>query len=395
MISNLAHLLQGDWVGETGAEITLDDREEMTMPFGIRNHIKSWFPFLNTFSPWSSDMDDLPAKIKKVFRQLSLAFCLLTMALILVSGCAQQSALASQVAPATRATLIQATPSAGFQYPYFLRVLPKIDKAAPTYLLAEPNNSGKSCKRFEYHLAQARKLAENGVGSDVSLQLGIPLLVPVFPRPPEIYTQILNRRAPLATAPELHRLDLQLLAMIDDARRRLAQQGIQVHERILLTGFSASGAFVNRFTALHPERLKAVAAGGVNGMLILPMDRIDTVRLPFPLGTADFASILNRPFQVDAWRRVPQFIYMGACDTNDAVWFDDAYTEDQRKIIYKYLGERMQTDRWEKCQSLYREAGATVTFRTYPCIGHETNGRIEPEIAEFFRRASQPIAESL
>jgi hypothetical protein len=121
------------------------------------------------------------------------------------------------------------------------------------------------------------------------------------------------------------------------------------------------------------------------------MDRIDTVSLPFPLGTADFASILNRPFQLGIWRRVPQFIYMGACDTNDAVPNDDAYTEAQRKIIYEYLGERMQPDRWEKCQSLYREAGATVTFRTYPCVGHETNERIDADIADFFRRASQTI----
>jgi pimeloyl-ACP methyl ester carboxylesterase len=338
-------------------------------------------------------MGDLLARIEKVICQLYLAFCLLAMALIWVSGCVQQRAQPSQVDPATLTILIPAKPSAGFQYPYLLRVQPKIDEAAPMYLLVEPNNSGKPCKRFEYHLAKARELAETGVPSDVSRRLGVPLFVPVFPRPPEIYTQFLNRRALLATAPELHRLDLQLLAMIADARCRLARRDIQIQEKILLTGFSASGAFANRFTALHPEVVKAVAAGGVNGMFILPMDRIGTASLPFPLGTADFASILNRPFQVDAWRRVSQFIYMGADDTNDAVKFDDAYTETQRKIIYEYLGERMQPDRWEKCQSLYREAGATVTFRTYPCVGHDTNERIHADIADFFRQASQPIAE--
>jgi hypothetical protein len=340
-------------------------------------------------------MDDFAANIKKVIYQLYLTFFLLAIALILASGCAQKNVQASQIAPATESTLIPATPSAGFQYPYFLRVQPKIDEAAPTYLLVEPNNSGKPCKWFEYHLWQARKLAETGVGSDVSRRLGVPLLVPVFPRPPEIYTQFLNRQALLAPAPELHRLDLQLLAMIGDARRRLARRGIQTQEKVLISGFSASGTFANRFTALHPEVVKAVAAGGVNGMLILPMDRIGTTSLPFPLGTVDFASILKRPFQADAWRRVPQFIYMGGCDTNDAVdpKYNDAYTEDQRKIIYEYLGERMQPDRWEKCQSLYREAGATVTFRTYPCVGHDTNVEIQADIADFFRRASQPIAE--
>jgi hypothetical protein len=324
---------------------------------------------------------------------LHCASRLLAIALILVCGCAQQSVQPSRVNPETRTILIPATPSAGFQYPYLLRVHPKIDEAAPTYLLVEPNNSGHLTESLKHDIAESTTQAETGVGSDVSRRLGVPILVPVFPRSGEIYTHILNRRALLATAPELHRVDLQLLAMISDARHRLAKQGIQIQEKILLTGFSSSGAFVNRFTALHPEVVKAVAAGGVNGMLILSMDRIGTVCLPFPLGTADFASILNRPFQVDAWRRVPQFIYMGACDANDAVPSVDAYTEAQRKIIYEYLGERMQPDRWEKCQSLYREAGATVTFRTYPCIGHETNERIHADIADFFRRASQPIAE--
>jgi len=41
------------------------------MPLGIRNLVKSWFSFLNTFSPSSSDMDDLLAKLKAVLDQLT------------------------------------------------------------------------------------------------------------------------------------------------------------------------------------------------------------------------------------------------------------------------------------------------------------------------------------
>lgn len=41
------------------------------MPLGIRNLVKSWFSFLNTFSPSSSDMDELLAKIEKVLGQLA------------------------------------------------------------------------------------------------------------------------------------------------------------------------------------------------------------------------------------------------------------------------------------------------------------------------------------
>ena len=42
-------------------------------------------------------------------------------------------------------------------------------------------------------------------------------------------------------------MDLQLLAMIDDVRARLKAVGLVTHEKALLTGFSASGTFTNRF----------------------------------------------------------------------------------------------------------------------------------------------------
>ncbi len=82
---------------------------------------------------------------------------------------------------------------------------------------------------------------------------------------------------------------------------------------------------------------------------------------------------------------MPQFIYMGADDQNDAVLFDDGYAPEERSIVFAVLGERMQPDRWERCQALYHGAGATVTFRTYAGIGHGTNDQIAAELIAFFR----------
>lgn len=289
------------------------------------------------------------------------------------------------------AKLIPADPKRGFQFPYLLRLPPAGGPDALPFLLVEPNNSGHVSNDFQEHIDAALALAKQGLGGDVARRLGVAFFMPVFPRPPDLYTQSLDRKTLLTTDPQLKRLDLQLLAMISDARERLGQQGIRVNQRVFLTGFSASGVFVTRFAALHPDAVQALAAGGVNAFVILPLAQIDATPLRFPLGIADLPAILQRPSQIERWRGIPQLLFMGEEDKNDAVQFEDAYPAAERAIIYKYVGEKMLPDRWDKCQQLYREAGAAVAFTTYPRLNHGTTGRVHADIASFFRQNSTPV----
>lgn len=290
--------------------------------------------------------------------------------------------------PANTLEVIVAAPSKGFHYPYLLKLPTNARLDGTTYLLVEPNNTGRVSDDFAVHADAAKKLANSAVGSFVAKRLDLPLLVPIFPRPEtgwETYTHALDRDSMLKDGP-MRRLDLQLLAMIDDARKRLRGYGVATHQKILLTGFSASGTFSNRFTLLHPEKVHAVATGGLNAMLIVPSTTLDNVALPYPLGISDLQEIANTRFDAAKWRSVPQFIYMGAKDDNDAVLFDDGYSESERAIVFNVLGKAMQPDRWTHMQKLYREAAANATFRTYEHMGHGTDGQINGEIAEFFRK---------
>ena len=81
----------------------------------------------------------------------------------------------------------------------------------------------------------------------------------------------------------LERIDLQLIAMIEHARAMLMERDLQVQDRILMDGFSASGTFVNRFAALHPQFVRAVAAGAVNGLPIFPLAELTEQNYPTPL----------------------------------------------------------------------------------------------------------------
>src|SRR6478672_1037402 len=149
------------------------------------------------------------------------------LAVILVITCnfcfAQQ--LQQQVIKKNSIYIIKQDPVKGFHSDYILFVPEKTALHTWTYLLVEPNNTGKLSDDIEMHKMAAIDLASvSSVGNNISTELHIPLLVPVFPRPATdslLYTHALDRDVMTNTAALYNRLDLQLLAMIEDAKNRL------------------------------------------------------------------------------------------------------------------------------------------------------------------------------
>jgi hypothetical protein len=287
---------------------------------------------------------------------------------------------------ATAQAVVPADPGMGFHFPYVLQQ-PASGIVKLPFLLVEPNNSGHVSARFDDHLQSAIELALAGLGGSVARKLDAALLMPVFPRGPELYTHSLGRTTMLTTDPALRRLDLQVRAMIRDAQTKLGDQGNALQAQVLLSGFSASAMFVTRFAAMHPTTVRAVAAGGLNGFVILPLPRLGKVDLAFPLGIGDLSAISGQRFDAASWQRLPQFLFMGGADTNDAVQFDDSYSLRDRTIIHDLIGRNMMPDRWRRCESIYAQAGARATFRTYPDLGHGTNGRVHADVAAFLLQA--------
>ena len=317
----------------------------------------------------------------------------LTLLFLVAAGVVQAASPISPVPADHRPSLIEvpASPAKGFNYPYELFIPKPVAGGLPAFLLVEPNNTGHPDDDLEIHRAAAVHLArDSSVGNFVSVRLGTPLLVPVFPRPKsleDVYTHSLDRDTILISHGPMKRLDLQLLSMVADARERLAAMGHPVSRKFLLNGFSASGLFANRFTFLHPDAVAAAAFGGVNGFIMVPVADLESHPLEFPLGLADFEKIAGHPFDRALFNAVPQFAYMGGRDTNDAVLSDDAYSETERALIFKLFGRTMLPDRWNAVQKIYQEEGASVQFKTYPGIPHGTNGTINGEVADFFRHA--------
>lgn len=291
---------------------------------------------------------------------------------------------------------VPANQEAGFNYPYYLYV-PKSSQEEPVPMLVEPNNTGTATDDFEEHRTTAQKVSQGQFGWTrlFSEALQVPLLVPVFPRPRSEpldgthYVHALDETTMRLDSGELERVDRQLINMIEHATELLRGLSYPVADEIMLNGFSASGNFVNRFTALHPELVRSVTAGGVNGTLILPRERAKGHTLNYHIGIADVAEITGEEFDRDSWRDVAQFIYMGGEDENDTIPYDDAWSDTQRQIALEVYGEDMQADRMPYCEDVYDEAGADARFEIYEGVGHRIPLEIQEDIVAFHRRESR------
>ena len=107
-----------------------------------------------------------------------------------LAGCAHDAA-APRVALEPGTITVPAAPERGFHYPYILRIPEGIERSDVRFLLVEPNNTGSVSDDLEVHVAAATKLSGSGLGASVARELGVPLLMPAFPRPEkewQIYT---------------------------------------------------------------------------------------------------------------------------------------------------------------------------------------------------------------
>ena len=269
-------------------------------------------------------------------------------------------------------TLIEADAEAGFNYPYLLYAPPTHEGQKPRPLLVEPNNSPSPSDDFDVHLEAAEDIIEHASGRTIADEVSTPLLVPVFPRPwpgGDVNPQGLFRAMLEVEGSDMARPDLQLLAMIDNARAYLQEHGYPVDEDgVMLTGFSGSANTVNRFAALHPEEVHSVSAGGINGIPLLPRDEAKDRSLKYHVGVYDLEMLTGEPFDLEAFQDVPQFYYMGEIDPSDQLpYYPDESLFELTKYVY---GVDMQGERFPFSRAVYDETGVSAIFRMYENTGH-------------------------
>ena len=255
-------------------------------------------------------------------------------------------------------------------------------------------------------------------------ELEIPLLVPIFPRPrshDQLYTHALDRGTILTNINKLNRLDLQLIAMIDDSKRILSKTGIILDKKILMSGFSASGDFVDRFTLLHPEIVKAAVIGGSDN--IIPYENLNGENLPYPIGIYDYEKITGKKFDPNLVADVYRYIYKGSEDEggwytseeNDKVtvytgkeYFEkiespqiienlrqrnipiyingDVTDMEQKEISYRAYNGKILVDRFLIIKDIFNKLNLNRNeFKVYEGVGHDITKEIKQDELDFFK----------
>lgn len=224
----------------------------------------------------------------------------------------------------------------------------------------------------------------------VANELGLPVIYPLFPRIDNgnetIYNHMLSSNSLSDKTKDidslgLKRVDLQLIAMIDDAKKRLKERNIETDEQCIINGFSASAKFANRFTLLHPEMIKLCIGGGVSGVLTLPLANINGEKLLWPVGVGNLKELGNIDItedQIGKFKEVEQFYYMGSNDTESDPFVADEggkpkykgiISEEELNQMHSLFGSNIM-DRWPKAQKIYNYLGVNATFKTYLGYGH-------------------------
>jgi pimeloyl-ACP methyl ester carboxylesterase len=265
---------------------------------------------------------------------------------------------------------VPADPGKGFNWPYYLYTPATIKR--PAILMVEPNNTGYTSDDQNVHDRAAASLINSK--KPWADDLGAPYLVPTFPRPAtnwKVYTQSLDRDTLLTNLPGLVRIDLQLVAMIDDARARLAAKGIDVDRKVWMVGYSASASFTGRFTALHPDRIKAASFGSGGSYPIVPVAGWKGKTLRYPVGVADLEALTGQKFNETVFRTVPIQCYMGDQDLDDALNYADGYEPEDAALIKEVFGGPPPFLRWPAAEAAYISVGSLCQFVVFPGMRHQ------------------------
>ncbi|MGB2578264.1 hypothetical protein AAIR98_000183 [Elusimicrobium simillimum] len=274
---------------------------------------------------------------------------------------------------------IDAAPEKGFNYPYFLMVPDNINKSIKKTLLVETNNTSVRDRDF----AEEESITLSRMGESryiVVKELDTPFLMPVFPRPGYAYTHALSREAILIEAGPLQRLDLQLSAMIKDARKRLKKMSIRTSKQVFIMGNSASCQFANRFVLLHPKLIAAAVCGNTS-VLTMPFEEFGGVALPYAAGVADLKGITGKNFDLKNYQKVPQFFYRGDVDDNETLNYKDCFSEVEKTAVMQTFGSDTNT-RWIKYKEVLESFSPNVKVTIYPGLDHSSK---DDEAVKFFK----------
>ena len=259
-----------------------------------------------------------------------------------------------------------AKPEEGFYWDFYLNLPQGLNFDKPIHMEAEVTNTYED-SRYETHKEDARGRASHSI-------LGKPKIAPAFPHYKE-YPGLpyLTGDTFTTSEEEFYRIDLQFINMVDYAIDFLKEEyGLEVFDELIFYGGSSSADWAHHFSLIHPERVTAMSYGASSTGIMMPVEEYNGQELDFRYGLNDFEETVGKPFDLDNYRDVSKFFYLGEYEhVGGFHHFMEKPTDMIRDIIPRY-------------EQIFDDLDIKGQFAIYNATAHEAPAR--PEIAEDQRK---------
>jgi len=268
--------------------------------------------------------------------------------------------------PRTEIIEIEAKPEEGFHWGFYLSLPQGLNFDEPTYMEAEVTNTYQDSK-YKTHKEDAESRVQH-------YRLGKPKITPVIPNFAENPgLQSLGPETFTTNDEEFYRIDLQFINMFDYARDYLKEEyGLEIFDELIFYGASSSGDWVHRFTMIHPDKVTAMSFGATTTGMMMPVKEWQGQELNYRYGINDFKDLVGKPFDLDTYRDVSKFFYLGEYeDVTGYYHFMDEPTDMIKDILPRY-------------EQIYEDLDINGQFVIYNATAHEAP--IRPEISDDVRK---------
>lgn len=316
---------------------------------------------------------------------------------------------------------VEADPSKGFSFPYIM-LLPKKMKQDVKIMVecantANYEDDGQQSFRAQINDAKgyANYISEEQDGKKFNLpylyqKLSQPIIIPIIERceyarvgvirpheqdekyaeldrlgkNTEFYPQQLGRQVMLEKAGKFAKLPEQVVAMVEDAKKKIKTMAkmrfktINIAKKSALVGFSSSSAFASRMQLICPEHFDTCISLCSGGTQPLPLAELDGKKLNYPLGVGDFEEIFGKPFNAEEYAKAKQISIVGELEPNksyDTTKKARMYDKQIRELFLKVYGDLTLQQRQRVIAQILKDKGyANIQCDVLQGVEHSPHG---------------------
>lgn len=200
----------------------------------------------------------------------------------------------------------------------------------------------------------------------------------------EFYPQQLGRQVMLEKYGKFAKLPEQVVAMVEDAKKRIKTMAkmrlktINIAKKSALVGFSSSSAFASRMQLICPEHFDTCVSLCSGGTQPLPLTELNGEKLNYPLGVADFKEIFGKPFNTEEYLQAKQLSIVGELEPNkdyNTAKKPRMYDKQIREQFLKVYGDLTLQQRQRVISQILRDNGYTnIQCDVIEGVGHSPHG---------------------